>query len=793
MSHIATAPSRGRAAFGAMRQTHHPSELDDYPGEHRHEQHDRAESEDPASRHEQQPTQVRFSGINLSYDERGYMGVMQFDDVAVRPNEHGSYKPQIHSSIRSLDPSEVPSAHEMYREDGGRRPSSYIGGRMSPSRVRPNYKPSALRWPFLVLLLLTVLSFIGLLVYAMYALPHREKGMEFVTRRSQVDLVGRADDDSPGVISIISGPGNSESTPTNVDGETASDNPPSVSTPTQSGPITVPTRPSDDYGDISVTQPDPTMTRPTDDYGDISDTEATPTTRPVDDYGDVSVTEPISTPSRSIDDFGDIPATTPTPASTPAPDDFGDINPETTVVTIKPTDHSGGEVVQTLLLTPTFAVKTDPNGKPTTTVTGYPSFTAVIQTAQTTVLTDWRGQPTHTAVSDVLVAPFITTYTDSNGIPTATSTGYDVIPTGDPEKAIAPPYSTTYGKYFIGMFLPTVLAVVISIPVRILDLNARIFQPWHELTRSGGVSGRRSLCLETGGWQGIVNSIRWIFGGQVLIVITSLLVLASSLLVPLSAEAIAFDLQGNCVKGSGKGKGCLYVVSVSDEAVVVTIVLLAVMAILVLVLLAFLARWRSGVGTNPWSICGIASLSLNEDVRRLFPNLPDDGSDVGKTPYGLLSSILKDRCFALGYFRNSNGSLEYGITLQAGYGAGQALGKGEGGDGNGNLSPLDEALWHGGQPHHSTKQKHNQPFFMLGYTGRGLLLLVLCALLGLILYYNNTGGETEFEHFMMSESFGVRFLFTGVGFIITLCWSSFFNSKFSLPCPSTCLVNRVGD
>ncbi|KAK9778073.1 hypothetical protein SCAR479_05399 [Seiridium cardinale] len=52
-------------------------------------------------------------------------------------------------------------------------------------------------------------------------------------------------------------------------------------------------------------------------------------------------------------------------------------------------------------------------------------------------------------------------------------------------------------------------------------------------------------------------------------------------------------------------------------------------------------------------------------------------------------------------------------------------------------------------------------------------------MLVLILYYNNTGGDTPFERLMDSESFGVKFLLTGGGVIITFFWSSFFSSESS--------------
>ena len=66
---------------------------------------------------------------------------------------------------------------------------------------------------------------------------------------------------------------------------------------------------------------------------------------------------------------------------------------------------------------------------------------------------------------------------------------------------------------------------------------------------------------------------------------------------------------------------------------------------------------------------------------------------------------------------------------------------------------------------------------MLSILGRLLYILLTCGLLAVILYYNNTGGDTPFERFMDNQGFGVRFLFTTVGIGITFFWGSFFTSE----------------
>ncbi|ORY56864.1 uncharacterized protein BCR38DRAFT_304169, partial [Pseudomassariella vexata] len=487
-------------------------------------------------------------------------------------------------------------------------------------------------------------------------------------------------------------------------------------------------------------------------------TSSTPTpasTRPPDDFGNVGSVTVTTQYTRTTDDFGkvgSVPVTSPTVSAVP-PDHHGDVGD---VTITEPTGQ-----------TPTFvtaAVTTliDADGVPTATLTSIPS---AISTPQTTILTNSLGQPTATEVTSVLATPTVRVETDSNGVPTATVTSYPTYPTGSPGPNVTV-YYTTYGQYFVGMFLPTLLAILLSIPIRILDLNAKLFQPWHELTHRDGAAGRESLCLETSGWQSVVTSVRSLFGGQALVFLTTALVMSSALLVPLSAEAVAFRLAGDCYAGSMSAKNCAYVLSVFAQPAKATAGLLSFMAVTVLMVLGFLLNWQSGVSTNPWSICGVASLSLNSELRRLYNSLPA-GADAGKMPNGLLERVLVNRRFGLEYFYGPNGRVEYGIVVQVEYPEGHRL-----------HTAIEDAACvvdnHRG--HDRTKTKHHLPFLMLGYPGRLLFLFVLCGLLAVILYYNNTGGDTPFENFMDSEAFGVKFLFTAIGVIITFFWSSFFSS-----------------
>lgn len=51
-------------------------------------------------------------------------------------------------------------------------------------------------------------------------------------------------------------------------------------------------------------------------------------------------------------------------------------------------------------------------------------------------------------------------------------------------------------------------------------------------------------------------------------------------------------------------------------------------------------------------------------------------------------------------------------------------------------------------------------------------------LLVLILYYQNNHYDTSFERWMNSDTFGVHFLFSGMGFLIGLFWDGLFSSEY---------------
>jgi hypothetical protein len=380
---------------------------------------------------------------------------------------------------------------------------------------------------------------------------------------------------------------------------------------------------------------------------------------------------------------------------------------------------------------------------------------------------DSNGVPTATISTSVLAAPITTVLTDSNGVPTATVTEYASLPTltadNDPVT-----YYISKGGYFIGFFLPTILGALLTIPIRMVDLSIKQFHPFHLMTRRNGVPAHDSLVLQTGGFLGLLESIRSLFDGHALILLSTLLTILSMVLVSLASEAVSLQLHGTC--SSTSFKGCAMTLGVFLGPARATMAILGAMVLIVMLMVFFLARYRSGVATNPWSIAGIAALSTNPGLRNMLTSLPAGLN--GEITQRRLADALEGKTFRIGYFRNREGDVEYGILIHSDTTARPLLKKLSQKWSFNSKSSSTTAGENG-----TANTKHHLPFMMLSLTGRMVFLAFLSGLLILILYYNLTTGDTPFERFMDTQTFGVRFVFTLIGMAITLFWSTFFTSE----------------
>lgn len=339
------------------------------------------------------------------------------------------------------------------------------------------------------------------------------------------------------------------------------------------------------------------------------------------------------------------------------------------------------------------------------------------------------------------------TSTLGNNIPA--TTGSPSQPTADLHPKITV-YTITKGQYFVGMFVPTLVVTILSIPINILDRSLKRHHPFHLLARPQGASGAESLLVKSGSHSQMTTIFRQSPKDSILPILVTILTILTTLLTPFSSEAVGIQTHG-CAGGTNNLANCAITLGLSPVAAKITIALLACVSAVLLLLTILLHRWKSGLAADPWSLGGIASLSTHPDMRRIASELPIDA----KT----LREKLSSAAFRIQHWEHGTRGPEYGICPAESDMPGLL-----------NISS-NTALAE------NTGSSKTQRFWVpvaLKFWVRGLSLAFLCGTLVLIVYYQSGFWADSFETFMDSQSFGVRFLFTSIGVVITLFWETFF-------------------
>ncbi|RYP63150.1 hypothetical protein DL769_007061 [Monosporascus sp. CRB-8-3] len=477
--------------------------------------------------------------------------------------------------------------------------------------------------------------------------------------------------------------------------------------------------------------------------------------------------------------------------------DFGHRLLQSALTLYTPTDVGGRNATPIWAYrTLTTTVETDANGRPTKTETW-----AVLYQAQKTILTDYQGRPTRTLT--YYVVPHETTLYDGLGHPTATTTTdvtqVPTVHTLRDENGIvtrivtemAPISSTTVlvvtatpthtadpgsigsintestmqvsdAQYFLVLMFPTLVAISLAIPMRILHRTAKLYQPFHAMTSRRGAPASESLCLDTTGPRSLLMGIRSASRGHILPSLTGTLVLASAVLIPLSGDVTRLRLEGpDCVIGNGTATDCAMTVAILPNTARAVIGILAFMLALTCIAAAVLWRWRTGVvqsqSFQPWSLHHMAHLGTNPDIQLLLGRLRKSGKITADSTIRTFGG----RSFVLDYWKD-NGVLKYGILISNE--VGQPL----------RRDPAKSVTFVSRGP-----KGHRMPFFLLTFLGGVMLLSFLCAVLIFVLVYNITG-ERRVGTIATGESLGLRILFAAIGVSITFVWDSFFYSVASV-------------
>lgn len=377
------------------------------------------------------------------------------------------------------------------------------------------------------------------------------------------------------------------------------------------------------------------------------------------------------------------------------------------------------------------------------------------------------GTPTSTTLWTVVATHMPTQTSTSSTSPGTFPSSHGNSTSGSAtQSATVAIYGITWKQYVLGTFLPTVIAVLISFPVKLIAINARLMQPFHALAvakdSSSGSLPDTSIFLRFYSWSGSFSFLRAIKLGQPIIAISDVLTLGAGLLAPLAAEAIAVHTPDSCDSDCHGSLVASHVPSRVLEALMSVMVAL----LLSLVILLSIMRWKTGVSCNPWSIASMASMCLEPGFRKVLIGLPS--GLAAKVDDSTISKALAGRTYALGEFWTSispeSRSRAYGVLVVD--------------PEEGVTELLEDAEAAQADDRSSTTESSTQPFSLLTWWGRCIMLFVFSSILIILVYYENSSGNTGFERFMDSQGFAVRFFITAIGVLLGYCMETVFRCQY---------------
>ena len=329
-------------------------------------------------------------------------------------------------------------------------------------------------------------------------------------------------------------------------------------------------------------------------------------------------------------------------------------------------------------------------------------------------------------------------------------------------------------QYFIGAFLPTIIAVLFSAPWPLLASALQEMEPYYQLQQFQGVSASKSLLLNYKSSINVIATVNAMRRGHFSVWLSGLISLTISQLAPLASEAVSIGFigQGVCTATSGRSS-CTPRLSVYPIAARAIQGILAFVAVLTLILIFTISRRKSGVYANPLSIASVATLFQNQSLIEEFRRLNTFTLDP-KT----LKAALAGQRYKIGFYKEADEGYSYGLmACQSSTFIHDSDCYIQSNDGSQYVSIVGAGLDENLQSPHRAKKKTMSSTTIIHPIGVVLYGILVAGLEVLILYYNQTSGDTAFERFMDSNDVGVSFLFTAVGVGIKSFWSFLDDSK----------------
>jgi Protein of unknown function (DUF3433) len=306
----------------------------------------------------------------------------------------------------------------------------------------------------------------------------------------------------------------------------------------------------------------------------------------------------------------------------------------------------------------------------------------------------------------------------------------------------------TKADYFNASYLGTLLAVILKNVWTIVFASTKIMEPFYYLSRPDGASAKESLVADYLSSSLSLTSLRGMFNGHWVMLLTTLIYFQIGLLAPLATESMTVKALSLCETPDNGQQPCnaVWVADIAAARGLEAFLILTAAMIFALIVIKWHRHRRdqTGLFSNPSSLATMASLlgepSVLTDLRRIKPDATRDD----------ISAALSCNRYKLEGYVSPTGQRRHGITSSANPRQRQSTLK----KGLATLSNLGNSL--------TPRVGKN--------TRDALFLTCIFALFAIIVAYYFDFGNDPFNLFFNSDTFGPRFVLTSAATLIDNNW-----------------------
>lgn len=321
------------------------------------------------------------------------------------------------------------------------------------------------------------------------------------------------------------------------------------------------------------------------------------------------------------------------------------------------------------------------------------------------------------------------------------------------------------------MYLPKIIAVIMSTLWGIIFVNLRLMEPFYQLSAQSGAIAKDTMFGNYLASSFSISSLSAALQGQWVLVLGGSILLAWLAVVAIVSELMTIVSTATCTDGTGRAFRCAPGWAVNKSVLYFLLGVVALIFVLEFVLACLIMRRkRSGVSTDPSSIAAMAELLGNPDVMQDLREIDPSASDEE------VKRNLAGNRYRLGFYHvdtgkqnysglpatDDDGGQRYGLIKVAGDELPHHLAKGERYSYGAVTDPtIDEAA----ELRINARRRHLQLIYDI------IMLLTAIATFIIVLYYYLDSTSSVLNNFFNSGKFGPRLVLTSLALIVSTGWS----------------------